>query len=140
MHSIEVESHSMSLKVLIFFGLIAISMALAQNGGGPPPLPDYEDDSFDEEGQSSDLLPDEDGFYRMDDMILDEIQYKYHFGTEEERNEVTDRYAIGDLNWRWPNAEIVYDFHPQMTTADRTDIENAIYKLNNNLGGCPSLR
>ena len=81
-----------------------------------------------------------DGLIRKGDMRLTEFQYKYHFGTEEERKEVMDRQAISDTSYRWPNGEVVYAYHSMITNQEINLIEQAIAQLNNNLGGCPRLR
>ena len=130
-------------------------MAFPQGDDGPPPYPDEDrSDGNGDEGEpwdrihpdalmeedEEDIQPDEFGYYRMGDHHLTEYQYKYHFGTEEERKELLERQGKPDQNEWWPNGEIIYAFDYEITHDEEVHIEESIAKLNNVLRGCPSLR
>ena len=102
-------------------------------------FPHCDPDALMEEDEN-DIQPDEFGYYRMGDHHLTEYQYKYHFGTEEERKELLERQGKPDQSMWWPNGEIIYAFDYEITDEEEVHIEESIAKLNNVLRGCPSLR
>ena len=72
----------------------------------------------------------EEGFYRVDDMLLDEGQYRANFGTEEERQ------AIHYTNMRWPDNTMQFIFHSSVPDKRRAKIRAAIAAINKALDGC----
>ena len=70
------------------------------------------------------------GFYRVDDMFLDEAQYKLNFGTEEERQ------GIPDKSYRWPNGIVPYKFESSVPRSQKKKIRAAIAVMNKALVNC----
>ena len=91
------------------------------------------------------LLPnslerDENGNYRIDDMVLTEEQFKLNYGTEEEKKEFFDRQGIPGSQYRWPNNELPYQFSSEITSSNRNIVKNAIAEFNSKLAGCFTIR
>ena len=82
-------------------------------------------------------LRNSDGYYMIDDMELDENQFKHFYGTEEERSGAA---KIGYWHKRWPNNVIPYKFSPQIPNHDRKAIEGSLEIFNAEFKGCLSTR
>ena len=72
----------------------------------------------------------DEGFYRVDDMFLDEAQYKLNFGTEEERQGILDK------SYRWPNGIVPYKFESSVPRSQKKKIRAAIAVMNKALVNC----
>ena len=78
----------------------------------------------------------EDGLYRVDDMLLDETQYKINFGnfgTEEERQ------AIGK-SYKWPNGIVPYKFEESVPASRKKIIRAAIAVMNKAFANCITIK
>ena len=78
----------------------------------------------------------EDGLYRVDDMLLDETQYKINFGnfgTEEERQ------AIGK-SYKWPNGIVPYKFEESVPDSRKKKIRAAIAVMNKAFANCITIK
>ena len=93
----------------------------------------------DYDNQSWRIEPDEDGYYQMDDMVMDEITYKRNFGTDEENAEL-DRQGIPKGTGKWPNKELPYVISSEFSSANVEKIEAAIQDFNNHFIGCVKIR
>ena len=92
-----------------------------------------------DDNQAWRIQPDEDGNYRIDDMIMDEITFKRNFGTKEENAEL-DRQGLPKGVGDWPNNEVPYDFHSEVKWEHRQKVKAAIKDFNNQLAGCVKIR
>ena len=72
-----------------------------------------------------------DGYYMLDDMLLDENQIKLFDGTD--RSGATN--AI-----RWPNGVIPYKYSSQIPNHERKAIEGSLRVFNEEFKGCLSTR
>jgi len=78
----------------------------------------------------------EDGLYRVDDMLLDETQYKINFGnfgTEEERQ------AAGK-SYKWPNGIVPYKFEESVPDSRKKKIRAAIAVMNKAFANCITIK
>ena len=78
----------------------------------------------------------EDGLYRVDDMLLDETQYKINFGnfgTEEERQ------AAGK-SYKWPNGIVPYKFEESVPASRKKIIRAAIAVMNKAFANCITIK
>ena len=82
-------------------------------------------------------MRDSDGYYMVDDMQLDEHQFKLLFGTDEERSGAG---KIGFWVKRWPNGVVPYKFSSQISSHDRNAIEGSLEIFNTEFKGCLSTR
>ena len=78
-----------------------------------------------------------DGYYMLDDMLLDENQIKLFYGTDEERSGAA---KIGYWVKRWPNGVIPYSYSSQIPHQDREAIEASLSIFNEEFKGCLSTR
>ena len=86
-------------------------------------------------------VPDENGLYRMGDMILDENQMKLFVGTEEEK-EMAARQAV-EKKWnRWSNNVMPYKIDSSVGwhNVEIRKIKSAIKELNDALANCFEIR
>ena len=88
----------------------------------------------------SDRKPDENGNYKIDDMIMTEEQFKMNYGTEEEKKEYLDRQGIPGSQYRWSNNEIPYQISSQFSSSNVNKIKNAIADFNSRMSGCFTIR
>ena len=88
----------------------------------------------------TDRKPDENGNYKIDDMIMTEDQFKMHYGTEEEKKEYLDRQGIPGSQYRWSNNEIPYQISSQFSSSNVNKIKNAIADFNSRMSGCFTIR
>ena len=79
--------------------------------------------------------PDENGFYHIDDMLLNEFQFKQQFGSTEEENAQT-RNAIADEMLKWPNGQLKFFFMDSVTDAQKQQVRSAYTKFNSIFEGC----
>ena len=70
------------------------------------------------------------GFYRVDDMFLDDAQYRANFGTDEERQ------AIPDESYRWPNGVVPFVQEGSVPSDRKQKIRDAIAVMNKALVNC----
>ena len=84
--------------------------------------------------------PDENGNYRIDDMILTEEQFKLNYVTEEEKKAFLDRQGIPGSEFRWTNNELPYQFSSEINPSNRDIVKNAIVEFNSKLAGCFTIR
>ena len=82
---------------------------------------------------------DEDGNYRIDDMLLDERTFKRNFGTEEEIAELS-RQAVPPGSERWPNGVMPYAFDSDVSYSLRQKVQQALATYNSIFGGCINIR
>ena len=76
-------------------------------------------------------LRNSDGYYMLDDMLLDENQIKLFDGTD--RSGATN--AI-----RWPNGVIPYKYSSQIPSKDRKAIKGSLHIFNEEFRGCLKTR
>lgn len=125
-------------------------MAVPQFTGKPPPidkiafLPDDLSliegvESIEAQGGSIEANDEEEmdmperndeGYYRVDDMFLDEAQYRANFGTEEERQ------GHPDKSYRWPGPTIPYTMESSVPSDRKQKIRDALAVLNDALVNC----
>merc|ERR1719245_568221 len=72
----------------------------------------------------------DEGFYRVDDMFLDDAQYRANFGTDEERQ------AIPDESYRWPNGIVPFVQEGSVPSDRKQKIRDAIAVMNKALVNC----
>ena len=72
----------------------------------------------------------DEGFYRVDDMFLDDAQYRANFGTDEERQ------AIPDESYRWPNGVVPFVQEGSVPSDRKQKIRDAIAVMNKALVNC----
>ena len=82
---------------------------------------------------------DEDGNYRIDDMLLDERTFKRNFGTDEEIAELS-RQAVPPGSQRWPNGVMPYAFDNDVSYSLRQKVQQALATYNAIFGGCINIR
>ena len=80
--------------------------------------------------------PDEYGEYLVDDMRLDEIQFKGLFGTEEDM-ELLRNALPGN---RWTDGVLPYKFSSEVTEENRNKVRQAMADFNVHLSGCLNVR
>ena len=93
----------------------------------------------DVDNQAWRIEPDEDGNYRIDDMVMDEVTFKRNFGTDEE-NAKLDRQGLPKGINEWPNKELPYVISSEFSYANRQKIKSAIQNFNNVFAGCFKIR
>ena len=76
---------------------------------------------------------DENGNYRVDDMIMSPNQYSPISNHGQESGQK-------DLKYRWPNGVVPYKIENSFNDHDRAVIEDTIKSLNQELGGCIEIR
>ena len=76
----------------------------------------------------------DEGFYRVDDMFLDEAQYKINFGTEEERQ------VIPDKAYKWPKGIVPYMMTSSVPADRKTKIRAAIAVMNKAFANCITIK
>ena len=72
----------------------------------------------------------DEGYYRVDDMFLDDAQYRANFGTDEERQ------AIPDESYRWPNGVVPFVQEGSVPSDRKQKIRDAIAVMNKALVNC----
>ena len=72
-----------------------------------------------------------DGYYMLDDMLLDENQIKLFDGT--------GKSGAANVN-RWPNGVIPYKFSEQIPSNDRKAIKGSLHIFNEEFRGCLKTR
>ena len=72
----------------------------------------------------------DEGYYIVDDMYLDESQYRANFGTDEERQ------VIPDASYRWPNGVVPYYMTSTVPYDRKQKIRDALDVLNKALVNC----
>ena len=82
---------------------------------------------------------DEDGNYRIDDILVDEETFKRNFGTDEERAELS-RQAIKAGAKLWPNGVMPYAFDSDVSYSLRQKVQQATQAYNQVFGGCINIR
>ena len=85
------------------------------------------------------VVRDEDGNYRIDDILVDEETFKRNFGTDEE-NAKLDRQGLPKGINEWPNKELPYVISSEFSYANRQKIKSAIQNFNNVFAGCFKIR
>ena len=82
--------------------------------------------------EADDAMPErnDEGFYRVDDMFLDDAQYRANFGTDEERQ------AIPDESYRWPNGVVPFVQEGSVPSDRKQKIRDAIAVMNKALVNC----
>ena len=82
--------------------------------------------------EADDDMPErnDEGFYRVDDMFLDDAQYRANFGTDEERQ------AIPDESYRWPNGVVPFVQEGSVPSDRKQKIRDAIAVMNKALVNC----
>ena len=82
--------------------------------------------------EADDDMPErnDEGYYRVDDMFLDEAQYRANFGTEEERQ------GHPDKSYRWPGPTIPYTMESSVPSDRKQKIRDALAVLNDALVNC----
>ena len=98
--------------------------------------PDERQDASVEEIEQRWDEPDENGDYLIDDMRLDEVQFKGLFGTEEEMEMLRNALAGN----RWPNGVLPYKFDSGVTEANKNKVRQAMADFNQHLSGCITVR
>ena len=76
-------------------------------------------------------LRNSDGYYMLDDMLLDENQIKLFDGT--------GKSGAANVN-RWPNGVIPYKFSEQIPSNDRKAIKGSLHIFNEEFRGCLKTR
>ena len=76
---------------------------------------------------------DENGNYRVDDMIMSPSQYSPISNLGQESGQK-------NLKFRWPNGVVPYKIQNSFNDHDRAVIEETIKSLNQELGGCIEIR
>ena len=76
---------------------------------------------------------DENGNYKVDDMIMSPSQYSPISNLGQESGQK-------DLKFRWPNGVVPYKIKNSFNDHDRAVIEDTIKSLNQELGGCVEIR
>ena len=61
------------------------------------------------------IIPDQEGYYHVEDMRFNKHQYKLFFGTEVEQE--LARNALNSKSKRWPHGVLPYKFNPSVTAA-----------------------
>ena len=86
--------------------------------------------------EAGDAMPErnDEGFYRVDDMFLDEAQYKINFGTEEERQ------VIPDKAYKWPKGIVPYMMTSSVPADRKTKIRAAIAVMNKAFANCITIK
>ena len=86
-------------------------------------------------------VPDENGLYRMDDMLLEEHQMKLFVGTEEEK-EMATRQAVAKKWNKWSNNVMPYQIDSSVgyNSVEIRAIKGAIKELNDALANCFEIR
>ena len=84
------------------------------------------------------VIPDQEGYYHIEDMRFIEHQYKLFFGTEEEQE--LARNAINSKSKRWPHGVLPYKFNPSVTAANQKKIKNCMAKFNTHFQNCINVR
>ena len=79
--------------------------------------------------------PDDNGFYHIDDMLLNEFQFKQQFGSTEEETAQT-RNAIANEMLKWPNGELKFFFMDSVTDTQKQQVRSAYAKFNSIFEGC----
>ena len=79
--------------------------------------------------------PDENGNYQLDDMMLNTVQFKLNFGSEEEKADL-NRQAIAYNFFRWPNGILPFQFSSEVSSSNRRYIREVIADFNTALSGC----
>ena len=79
--------------------------------------------------------PDENGNYQLDDMMLNTVQFKLNFGSEEEKADL-NRQAIAYNFFRWPNGILPFQFSSEVSSSNRRYIKEVIADFNTALSGC----
>jgi len=100
---------------------------------GPPDA--RQDGSVEEIEQRWDE-PDENGEYLIDDMRLDEVQFKGLFGTEEDM-ELLRNALPGN---RWTDGVLPYKFSSEVTEENKNKVRQAMNDFNEHLSGCLTVR
>ena len=80
--------------------------------------------------------PDENGQYVIDDMRLNEVQFKGLFGTEEDF-ELLRNALPGN---RWTNGILPYKFDSGVTEENKNKVRQAMNDFNEHLSGCLTVR
>ena len=79
------------------------------------------------------LIIDENGNYKVDDMIMSPSQYSPISNLGQESGQK-------DLKFRWPNGVVPYKIENQFNDQDKASINEAITSLNQELNGCINIR
>ena len=84
------------------------------------------------------IIPDQEGYYHVEDMRFNKHQYKLFFGTEVEQE--LARNALNSKSKRWPHGVLPYKFNPSVTAANQKKIKNCMAKFNNHFQNCIIVR
>ena len=87
------------------------------------------------ENELPDIKPNKDGFYQIDDMVLNERQFNETFYSSEE---VMSRGGAQGL--KWPNGIIPYKFDNAASFLQKQKVANAISYFNSQFEGCLKIR
>ena len=93
-----------------------------------PPLPD----------RQWEHVPDENGYYAIDDMRYNEHQMMLFYGNEEEQE--LARNAHPSPSARWTNGEMPYKFDSGVTAANQQMVKDCMDDFNTNFQGCLNVR
>ena len=102
----------------------------------PPAPPDAREDTSIEEIENRWDVPDENGHYLIDDMKLNEIQFKGLFGTEADMELL--RNALP--NNRWTDGVLSYKFDSGVTAENKDKVRQAMNDFNEHLTGCLTVK
>ena len=83
--------------------------------------------------------PDANGHYQVDDMLLNEDQFKFHYGSEEEKRNLS-RNAMPGNQYRWTDGVMPYKFGSDVTEPNKEKVRSAIALFNEHLSGCLTIR
>ena len=87
------------------------------------------------ENELPEIKPNKDGFYEIDDMVLNERQFNETFFPSEE---VMSR--GGQQGSKWPNGIIPYKFDNAATWTQKQKVANAVSYFNSQFEGCLKIR
>ena len=81
---------------------------------------------------------DGEGYYHMDDMRLNEVQFQQFYHTDEDKD--SSRNAIAHEKYRWPNGDLKFFFAESITEEQKQKVRSAYTKFNAMFEGCLNIR
>ena len=130
------------LKALVFASFLGIALAgippIKENIELPPPKENGERQNSPQPERQMPPIPDENGYYAIDDMRYNQHQYTLFYGTENEKELV--RNAHPSPSARWTNGEMAYKFDSSVTSANQQMVKDCMDDFNKNFQGCLNVR
>lgn len=81
---------------------------------------------------------DEDGYYHMDDMYLNENQFQQFYGSNDDKD--ASRNAVANELYRWPNGNLKFAFTNSITEEQKEKVRSAHAKFNGIFEGCLNIQ